>query len=159
MSDQEIWDAITDGMDNNYAMVGGTGQNPADGVTPGHAETCLGSLVLYNQDGSVHEHLIKMRNPWGKYQYDGPWSRNSSEWTPEFKEQADYASADDGIYYTPLRLWRSEFENLAIAHYRDNWQTDEVDGIDSAYQPSSQRPGYYLMNNPEQQDVMVSCEQ
>ena len=50
-------------MNHNYPMVGGTGSHPAFHVTDGHAETCLGSLILYNPDGTEHERLIKMRDP------------------------------------------------------------------------------------------------
>jgi hypothetical protein len=66
-------------------MVGWTGEDPADGVAKGHAETLLGGLELKNPDGSVHARLIKMRNPWGYYVYRGPWSAKSDLWTPEFK--------------------------------------------------------------------------
>ena len=65
-------------------MVGGTPADADYDVTDGHAETCLGSLILYNEDGSEQAKLIKMRNPWGRYTYDGPWSAKSDLWTPAF---------------------------------------------------------------------------
>lgn len=158
MSEEEVWNVITDGMHKHYSMVGGTGQSPADGVTPGHAETCLGSLVLRNPDGSVHERLIKMRNPWGKYEYNGPWSRGSVEWNDDFKRQADYAEADDGIFYTPLRLWREEYENLAIAHYNVDWQINEISGERTVYSPDYQQHSWISFDNPTTQDVLVECD-
>ena len=118
LTDDQIWNLVTEGMEQGYVMVGGTPSHPAYHVTDGHAETCLGSLILYNEDGSEHVKLIKMRNPWGKYQYDGPWSTKSDLWTPAFKKQANFAESDDGIFYTPLVDWRKEFVNLAIAHTR-----------------------------------------
>jgi len=116
LTEEKLWHVVTRGENNNWTMVGGTGNSPANNVAEGHAETCLGSLILYNADGSEHVKLIKMRNPWGHYQYNGPWSSKSDLWTPEFKKQADFGEATDGIFYTPLSLWLAEYENLAIAH-------------------------------------------
>jgi hypothetical protein len=86
VTNEKLWDIVTRGQKNNWPMVGGTGNTPANNVAPGHAETLLGGLTLLNADGSEHVKLIKMRNPWGKYQYSGPWSRHSNLWTPEFEK-------------------------------------------------------------------------
>jgi len=158
LSEVELWDLIVNGENKNYTMVGGTGNSPNDNVAPGHAETVLGTQVLRNADGSVHEYLVKMRNPWGRYQYDGPWSRKSDLWTPAFKQQADFDEADDGIFYTPLNLWKSEYQRININHTQ-KWQVEKLDGDKQVYASSQQRHQWITFNNPVEQDVMVECDQ
>jgi len=97
-----IWETVTDGQKNNYPMVACTGGDPAYNVVADHCLTVLGALELKNSKNEVEYKLIKMRNPWGIYKYDGPFSENSDLWTPEFKKQADYQGATDGIFYTPV---------------------------------------------------------
>jgi len=155
-----LWKIVTEGMNKNYPMVGGTYQNnSAFNVTDGHAETCLGSLILRNPDGSEHAKLIKMRNPWGRYTYTGPWSNSSDLWTPEFKKQADFGEADHGIFYTPLENWTSEFENLTVAHTGD-WKVNSIEGKTSAYtsQGTKWTNEFVWLSNPVKQDVFVECD-
>lgn len=129
-------------------------------MTDGHAETCLGSLILRNPDGSEHAKLIKMRNPWGRYTYTGPWSNSSDLWTPEFKKQADFGEADHGIFYTPLENWTSEFMNLTVAHTGD-WKVNSIEGKSSAYTSRGTKftMEFVYFSNPVKQDVFVECDQ
>lgn len=86
LTNDELWDIVSYASENNYPMVGWTGNHPTNDVATGHVETILGVLELKNSDGSVHAKLMKMRNPWGHYSYNGPWSDKSDLWTPEFKK-------------------------------------------------------------------------
>lgn len=40
--------------------------------------------------------LLRLRNPWGHYEWTGPWSDNAKEWTPEILEYLDFEFSDDG---------------------------------------------------------------
>jgi len=106
-------------------MVGGTKSKPPNKVAEGHAETVLGGLELKNPDGSVHERLIKIRNPWAETSYDGPYSKKSKLWTPEFKKQADFEGMNDGIFYTPIDDFMKEFDDFTVGHVR-NWEIDSI---------------------------------
>lgn len=46
--------------------------------------------------------LVKLRNPWGKYEWKGDWSSNSDKWTPELKEKLRVSNKDDGIFYMTI---------------------------------------------------------
>lgn len=43
--------------------------------------------------------LLRIRNPWGKYEWIGAWSDNSSEWTPELQKYFNFEFADDGTFF------------------------------------------------------------
>ena len=47
--------------------------NPHASLVTGHAYTLVDSVQL-KQDGKVVHELFKMRNPWGKEKYSGPWN-------------------------------------------------------------------------------------
>lgn len=134
----EIWESVTYGRSNNYPMVACTGGDPAHKVVPYHCLTVLGGLELKNEKNEVEYKLIKMRNPWGIYKYDGPFSEHSDLWTPKYKKQADYKGATDGIFYTPLADWQNEFTFFHWAHYRDNWLIHSIQGDQADFKSSKE---------------------
>lgn len=51
------------------------------GLIPGHAYTLLKiKIIEHPQKGKVK--LLKIRNPWGKEEWQGDWSDGSKLWTP-----------------------------------------------------------------------------
>ena len=42
----------------------------------------------------------KHRNPWGKKEWDGPWSDGSEEWTPDRMRRLNHQFGNDGVRYT-----------------------------------------------------------
>ena len=88
-------------------MVAGTGGHTEYNLVSGHAFTILGTQVIYGSDGNVVERLVKMRNPWGKFMYTGPWSGHSGDWTEAYKAQVhDWKDDNEGIFFMPLDIWR-----------------------------------------------------
>ncbi|KAF2472364.1 cysteine proteinase [Lindgomyces ingoldianus] len=43
--------------------------------------------------------LLKLRNPWGKTEWNGPWSDGSEEWTPEWMQKLHHKFGDDGVFW------------------------------------------------------------
>ena len=67
--------------------------------------------------------LLKMRNPWGKEKYAGPWSDNDSRWTSSAKQQAGFNKADDGVFFIPVANFKRAFASYTVLMYQ-NWATD-----------------------------------
>ena len=76
----------------------GTHKNPLNGLVGGHAYTVLGV-----HESSEFPKLIKLRNPWGKQQYTGPWSCIWLE-TRGMAEEAEllYKSCRDDFFWMPF---------------------------------------------------------
>lgn len=86
MSDDELFNLIAAADKKNYPMVAGSGRNPSYGLVKGHAFSVLGTQIIKNEYGYEVAKLIKMRNPWGKFEYYGPWSGKSGKWTSYYKK-------------------------------------------------------------------------
>jgi hypothetical protein len=93
----KFWDLIKHFDDEGYIMAGGTpgedmfsesnkkpeeeGEGPKNkGLVPGHAYS-----VIIAKEAKGHK-LLNVRNPWGKFEWDGDWGDNSDCWTQEMKE-------------------------------------------------------------------------
>jgi len=56
-----------------------------DGLIAAHAYTVLDSLELKDTSGNSVVKLLKIRNPWGREEYNGPWNDNDSRWTDHYR--------------------------------------------------------------------------
>jgi len=111
------------GQKSGFPMVAGsngsaTGKTAFNAVA-GHAMTVLGVVKLSN--GTK---LVRMRNPWGHYDYNGPYSK-ASDWTAAEKKDAKWTSADDGIFFTPITDWIKIFGYFEVAHVKE-WKVEAI---------------------------------
>ena len=55
------------------------------GLVDNHAYTLIGAHEIEPSPGE-NVRLLKVRNPWGRGEWEGDWSDESSKWTPELKQ-------------------------------------------------------------------------
>lgn len=70
---------------------------------------------LKDASGNVIHTLAKIRNPWSREAYHGPWSDNDSRWTDDFKKQVDHKVANDGVIYLPYSMLVEEWDWVSAA--------------------------------------------
>jgi hypothetical protein len=104
---------VKEADEKNWVMAGGC-MNEFGNLVTGHAYTILGVVQL-----SEGPKLVKLRNPWGKEQYTGPFSDKSTDWTPAWKEEAGLVSADDGIFHIPVSDFKIAFTFYSVLMYQD----------------------------------------
>lgn len=46
--------------------------------------------------------LIKLRNPWGRKEWNGDWGYDSNLWTNELRKELKLDEDDNGIFYMDL---------------------------------------------------------
>ena len=66
-------------------------------------------------DDADQTKLVKIRNPWNKETYHGPWSDESDLWTRDLLEQAGHTSGDDGEYWMSIKTLKNNYESITVA--------------------------------------------
>lgn len=119
-SEADLWAMIMEHNDANEIMMASTPGDGNDqdqdalGIAKSHAYACLGGVTV-NNGSDVN--LVKIRNPWGQGEnYKGPWCDSCSEWTPELRAAAGSVVGDDGVWFIPLNLFRSNFDGYFVAY-------------------------------------------
>jgi len=52
--------------------------------------------------GGKEDKLIKLRNPWGDFEWKGDWGDDSDLWTPALKKQLGWTDVNDGTFWMCL---------------------------------------------------------
>lgn len=87
------------------------------GIVKGHAYTVL-SVCQIKTDAGRTEHLIKLRNPWGKMEWNGDWSDNSKLWTEYTKKQVGgLVKADDGAFFMSIRDFIKCYSDISTCKF------------------------------------------
>ena len=103
--DQDLWENMTDAYDKGFLIAASAGATKASkqlleemGLIGFHS---YGVLAVTEVDvNGEKERLIKLRNPWGDFEWTGDWSDQSANWTPELKMQLEFSSeANDGTFW------------------------------------------------------------
>lgn len=64
---------------------------------------------------------MKLRNPWGGFEWDGAWGDKSPQWTEEtIKAFGPKFDANDGIFWMSYEDFLQYFENLNVCML-GNW--------------------------------------
>lgn len=110
------------------SVVGDQECNTPQGLAANHAYTVLGVASITKNGKEVR--LVKVRNPWGDNQYNGPWSEKSGDWTAELKAEVDaklggVGHGDAGVFYMDITTYRLNFDGTDI--------NEDVSGWDLSY--------------------------
>ncbi|XP_073339763.1 calpain-3 isoform X1 [Pagrus major] len=90
------------------------------GLVKGHAysvtavEECKPSQ---HKDTKVR--LVRLRNPWGQVEWNGPWSDNSKEWatlSKSEKEKLQHQSAEDGEFWMSFEDFKKNYTKIEICN-------------------------------------------
>eukprot|EP00095_Tigriopus_kingsejongensis_P005938 maker-scaffold316_size209483-snap-gene-1.35 protein:Tk05938 transcript:maker-scaffold316_size209483-snap-gene-1.35-mRNA-1 annotation:"PREDICTED: calpain-D-like" len=92
------------------------------GLRPRHAYSVLDVRDLAGMK------LVRMRNPWGHFSWNGDWSDRSDLWTPELKEQLMVHGEDDGVFWMAYEDVLKYFDCIDICKVRKDWTEIRVSG-------------------------------
>ena len=72
-------------------------EKQAQGIANQHAYGLIAAVRLT----SPKVDLVQLRNPWGKFEWNGDWSDKSEQWKqyPKLKQQLKVVDADDGLFW------------------------------------------------------------
>lgn len=116
-SPDDLWKLILDADQNQYIICTNSSGDAAEksGIVKGHAYT----IVSAYQHGNIR--LLKIRNPWGNFEWNGDFSDKSSKWTEDLKRLVNFQNADDGIFYMTIEDFMNYYPYTFICKYRNNY--------------------------------------
>uniref|UniRef100_A0AAQ5Y0F7 Calpain-3 n=1 Tax=Amphiprion ocellaris TaxID=80972 RepID=A0AAQ5Y0F7_AMPOC len=85
------------------------------GLVKGHAYSV--TAVEEHKESKVR--LVRLRNPWGQVEWNGPWSDNSKEWatlSKSEKEKLQHQSAEDGEFWMSFEDFKKNYTKIEICN-------------------------------------------
>lgn len=105
----------------------------SDGLIAGHAYSITG-LKEYTFDDIPYK-LIRLRNPWGKQEWNGAFSDSDERWSDVSDQQFDQENYDDGEFWMTMEDYCKNFTHMHICrlnlyHYemKGHWHKVQFDG-------------------------------
>ncbi|KAL9016517.1 MAG: hypothetical protein Q9185_006138 [Variospora sp. 1 TL-2023] len=72
------------------------------------------------------ERLLRVRNPWGDTEWQGPWSDGSEQWTPEWMQLLNHRFGDDGMFWISYRDFLRKYSSLDRTRlFGPEWQVTQ----------------------------------
>lgn len=135
---------------NHVICAGSKGQGEVKnkGIVSGHAYTIIS---VYDKN---NDYILKMRNPWGSFEWEGKYKEDSSLWTKALIKELEMVKANDGVFFMTVDEFLNEFDYLGICFYEDH------DGDRNCFNIKTKCAGYFeLENKQDQTDFQISLHQ
>ena len=124
--DPTIWDEMLNAFKKNYLLTAGAADEgqmekyfQGKGMVTGHAYSLMGCYEI------LKEKLVKLRNPWGCGEWQGPWGDSDPIWnalSEEEKDEVGYVNKDDGSFFMSLEMFKSIYSDMQICMVNDDYQ-------------------------------------
>lgn len=94
-----------------------------EGLVAGHAYSVISAMEVSEtlpgglpKPGGESFRMLKIRNPWGSYEWKGKWSDKSKMWNkyPSIAKQCNYVNADDGTFWMEFKDFKKIYTRLNI---------------------------------------------
>jgi calpain-15 len=103
--DEKLFDKLLEGEEKGFMMAASAGSTKASkelleslGLIGNHSYGLLDAKIVKLSNG-LEEKLVRLRNPWGDFEWKGDWSDDSDLWTPELKKKLGWTDTNDGTFW------------------------------------------------------------
>uniref|UniRef100_A0A8C3G401 Calpain 9 n=1 Tax=Cyclopterus lumpus TaxID=8103 RepID=A0A8C3G401_CYCLU len=95
------------------------------GLVKGHAYSITALIVTFNYS---KVQLIRIRNPWGQVEWNGPWSDGSREWNYVDQAEKDriLKKSDDGEFWMEFSDFKKNYDKVEICNMTPDDLTDST---------------------------------
>lgn len=117
--DKQLWESMIHAKNNGFLLAASAGSTKSSkelleemGLIGFHSYGILDVREVMTDEGN--ERLIKLRNPWGDFEWTGDWSDQSANWTDELKHELNFQEVDDGIFWMSFVDFTHYFSRVQI---------------------------------------------
>lgn len=123
----DFWGKLKHWSEENYLVAASTREIPAEnsiaGLVKEHAYSIL-RIVEYSNNTKI----LKVRNPWGVFEWTGDWSKTSPLWTGDLKKKIQpELEKEDGSFWISYKHFLENFETINVCLTR-GWQELKLKG-------------------------------
>jgi hypothetical protein len=121
----DIWDKIEIANLQKYLICSSSWGDDAttdlnyekSGLIMNHAYTVMNTYIITDDEGKEIK-LLKIKNPWGHKEWKGDWSDEwlgwNQSWLEEFKNEIDFKSQNDGVFFIEFEDYLMNFRATII---------------------------------------------
>lgn len=132
--DEKLWEKLLEGEKKGFVMAASAGSTKASkellenlGLIGNHSYGVLDVRDVITESG-LEDKLIKLRNPWGDFEWKGDWSDESEQWTPELKRKLGWTDVNDGAFWMCIDDFLHYFSRVQICRINDNFKYSSFNG-------------------------------
>ena len=126
MQQSNLWNKILSANASNFIITAGTASDSGagdevldTGIVTLHCYSILNAQEVNTARGL--ERLLRIRNPWGKTEWQGDWSDASPLWTPELKQKLGWTDKDDGTFWMRFEEFKYNYSSVTICRVHDTY--------------------------------------
>jgi len=144
--EDDLWNSITEFDKRNYILC--VGNYKKDGYNGNRIFTIVGLHEVDNYK------IVKMRNPWEDYQYNGTFADGSKNWTDKIREEVGYYKGEKSSIYMDLKEVMTSFDFLSVCYHHDNWIRNRLD-----VKSKAKRAAFIELHVDKEQEIFISVHQ
>uniref|UniRef100_A0A1I7ZVS7 Calpain catalytic domain-containing protein n=1 Tax=Steinernema glaseri TaxID=37863 RepID=A0A1I7ZVS7_9BILA len=112
------------------------------------------SLLDVRQVGT--NRLVRLRNPWGRFVWKGPWSEGCPRWTPALRKQLNPNGVEAGTFWMSFEDFYKYFDSVDIAKVRYGWSETRLQlNVRGQWGAGNSEAVRILVERPTENDIMV----
>jgi len=147
VEEDKIWAKLVDYDKRNYIMCAGE-------IRRYHTASRNRFFTIVNVFECQGLKLVKLRNHFQDFTWEGDFSAKSRLWTKELREEVGYHEMDTTCFYMNLRDFTREFDFLTVCHYHEDWNRYTVNT-----HTESNQANYYELIVEKETEAYISVHQ
>jgi calpain-15 len=152
----EFWRDMKTWHSTSQCMLAATSSKASEdaGIVASHYYTVIGVGELRGVK------LVNLRNPWGSFEWNGAWSDNSREWTPEFKQYFHpIFDKNDGAFWMTFEDFIKNFQRIVVGHlgYTLEERKKTLIKVNALY--GAMPSDYFILDLFEESQIVVELHQ